>query len=149
MRSKSVGFTLMEIMIAVAIIGILAAVAWPQYQQYVVRNNRVAMQSELMLIASAFERYRSQQLTYANATATLIYGATKYPKSGVTLYNLTFTVAPNGLTWTVTAVPATGGLQDQADDGALAIDSTGRRCWLQGAAACDLANAAQDWSVAQ
>ena len=149
MRSKAQGFTLIEIMMAVAIIGILAAIAWPQYQQYVVRNNRVAMQSELMLIASAFERYRSQQLTYANATGALIYGATKYPKSGVALYNLTFTVATNGLTWNVTAVPATGGLQDKANDGALAIDNTGRRCWKKGAASCDLADSTQDWSVAK
>lgn len=147
MRSKAQGFTLIELMMAIAIIGILAAIAWPQYQKYVVRNNRVAMQSELMLIASAFERFRSQQLTYKNATPALIYGATKYPKSGVALYDLNFTVDDSGLTWTVTAVPATGGLQAKANDGALAIDSTGRRCWKKGASSCDLADGSQDWSA--
>lgn len=151
MRNKARGFTLIEIMMAVAIIGILAAIAWPQYQQYVVRNNRVAVQAELMRIAAAAERYRSQQLTYANSTLATVYGSSSnYPQSGVALYIISYTPDPdNGLSWIATAVPATGGLQDKANDGALAIDNTGRRCWKKGAASCDLADSTQDWSVAK
>lgn len=150
MRNKARGFTLIEIMMAVAIIGILAAIAWPQYQQYVVRNNRVAVQAELMRIAAAAERYRSQQLTYANSTLATVYGSSSnYPQSGTALYTMTYTPAVNGLSWEATAVPATGGLQDKANDGALAIDSTGRRCWKKGATSCDLADSTQDWSVAK
>lgn len=146
-KSEQSGFTLIEVMMAVVIIGILAAIAWPSYTQYVVRNNRVAVQAELMQIAAAAERYRAQQLTYTNATLDTLYGATQYPKTGNALYSLTLTVATNGITWVATAAPATGSLQAKVNDGALAIDNTGRRCWKKGATSCDLADSTQDWSV--
>lgn len=139
------GFTLMEIMVAVAIIGILAAIALPQYQQYMVRNNRTAVQAELMQIAATAERYRAQQMTYANSTITIVYGGNVYPKTGVGLYDLSYTVAGDGLSWVATAVPKSGGLQAKTNDGALSIDNTGRRCWKKGSSSCDLADASQAW----
>jgi len=152
MRSKAQGFTLMELMITVAIVGILAAIAWPSYQQYVIRNNRVAVQAELMQIAAAAERYRSQQLTYTNSTLAKLYGSTTYPKAGQALYTITYTVDPDtGLTWVAMAVPTTGGLQAKVNDGALAINSAGQRCWKKGALSCTLTGSTPDpdWSTAQ
>lgn len=65
------GFTLVEIMIVVAIMGILAAIAIPQYQQYVVRGNRTAAQSFMMDVASREKQYLLDARTYkAVATAT-------------------------------------------------------------------------------
>ncbi|QQE87928.1 type IV pilin protein [Azotobacter chroococcum] len=60
-RNKRRGFTLIELMITVAIVAILAAIAYPSYQQYVLRGNRGAAQGAMMEIAS-----RQQQFLLAN-----------------------------------------------------------------------------------
>ncbi len=61
---KSFGFTLIELMITVAVIGILAAVAYPSYVDYVKRSNRAEAQRELMRIANLQEQYFIDHRTY-------------------------------------------------------------------------------------
>jgi type IV pilus assembly protein PilE len=56
---KSKGFTLIELMIVVAIIGILAAIAWPSYQNYIKRSYRAEAKTELMDIAQRLEKCHS------------------------------------------------------------------------------------------
>ena len=73
------GFTLIELMVAVVIVGILAAVAYPNLVSYVQRSRRADAVAELTSIVQAQERYRSNNSAYASALATVGFsGATKY-----------------------------------------------------------------------
>lgn len=67
------GFTLIELMITVAIVGILAAIAYPSYTEYVLRSNRSEGQAFLNDAAARQERYYAQNNTYADTTAKLGY----------------------------------------------------------------------------
>ncbi len=64
-HAKSNGFTIVELLIAVTIIGVLAAIAIPNYQRYVSQANRVDATTELMRIAAEQEKYYLQNNTYA------------------------------------------------------------------------------------
>tara|TARA_R110001592_G_scaffold159582_2_gene391162 strand:- start:627 stop:1046 length:420 start_codon:yes stop_codon:yes gene_type:complete len=60
----SPGFTLIELMVVVAIIGILAAIAYPSYREYVLRGNRTEGQSLLVEAAARQERFYAQNNSY-------------------------------------------------------------------------------------
>ncbi len=155
---NNTGFTLLELMVSVLIIGVLMAMAVPQYNNYINRSNRTAMQADLMRIASALERVRTVQLTYANAKLTdaNIYGSDKYPVGSTgtgVLYNLTLgpsnsaatvqTVSADiTTTWEISAVPA----NRQAKDGMMKLNSLGQSCWNKGnATSCNVTDPAQSW----
>lgn len=62
------GFTLIELMIVVVIVGILAAIAYPSYTRYVQRTHESAAQGQIMELASALEAYRAKNFSYAGAS---------------------------------------------------------------------------------
>lgn len=68
---KQSGFTLIEVMIVVVIIGILASIAYPSYQEYVVRGNRAEGMALLADAAARQERYFAQNSTYASNLSSL------------------------------------------------------------------------------
>lgn len=117
------GFTLIELMIVVAIIGILAAVAYPSYQDHVRKGNRAAAQAFMMEVAQRQQSYLVNNRSYANNLTTL--GVTM-PTDVSDYYagaSFTLTSQPPGFLYVLT--PGSSGTQ--ASDGRLCITETGSR----------------------
>lgn len=131
--SRSGGFTLIELMITVAILGVVAAVALPSYRNHIVKAARVQAQSELLELASM------QEKIYLNSTAYTANVATAYTgtaagglgrTSGTTndgKYTLSLVVGTGAQTFLLTATPVAG--QTQAADGNLSISEKGQKLW--------------------
>lgn len=88
MRKKMAGVTLMELMIVVVIIGILAAIAYPNYRQYAARAKRNEAKAELLKIATLQERFYLQNNTYTTDMTNLGYAAASNNKSDTESYNI-------------------------------------------------------------
>lgn len=71
MKTSQQGFTLIEILIVVAIVGILVAIAYPSYDEHVKRGNRTEGQTFLSDVAARQERYFSQNNEYITADADI------------------------------------------------------------------------------
>lgn len=126
------GFSLIEIMITVAIIAILASIALPSYRQYIIRSSRTAAQNELQKLSGLQEKiylnsnaYTSNLTTAYDGTTTGGLGIT----SGATADNR-YTISlsrPTTQTYTLTATPVTG--TTQAGDGNLSISENDKKLW--------------------
>lgn len=124
------GFTLIEMMIVVIIIGVLAAFAYPSYQQYVINSKRTDMMSEMHNIATEIESRKLAQGKYSNALILGLGG--DYPKVSpiytVAIGPTVITSPPSGLTskWIITATPKPG--TPMAADGVLSLNYQGIKC---------------------
>ncbi|MFT6407270.1 MAG: type IV pilus assembly protein PilE [Arenicella sp.] len=128
-QTHSKGFTLLELMIVVAVIGILSVIAIPSYSEYVIRANRADAQDQLSEVAFEQERFANrnrtytldmQQLGYANDPLTSSQGlylidAAVCAGAGVTVRTCVV----------MTATPVVG--SRQAGSGNLTLDTRGSR----------------------
>lgn len=85
---RSAGFTLIELMIGVAVIGILAAIAYPSYSAFVRKSNRTDATRTMMQDAQALQRCYSQAYTYVGCVAAPA-GTTNSPGG---FYSITITI---------------------------------------------------------
>jgi type IV pilus assembly protein PilE len=105
-RAKAAGFTLLELMIVVAIVAVLMSIAIPSYREYVLRAGRAEARAALVDVAARQERFRYNQPGYALTLAEL--SAPAASENG----KYAITMAASLTTFVVTATPVDGQLQD-------------------------------------
>jgi type IV pilus assembly protein PilE len=131
MYKRSKGFTLIELMITVAIVGILAAVAYPSYKEQIIRSRRTDATESLMGLAHVLERCYTSYGAYNNVNCSVVDGSQafitqdsseNYYSIGIASTNLSATA------FTLEATPKSG--KSQEDDDVcktLSLQSTGKR----------------------
>ncbi len=125
---KSEGFTLIELMITIAIIGILAMIAVPNYQQFMREGRRADGQSTLLDIAARQEKYFMENHLYTANISDLGVGTSETLLTKGNYYSIAATcgLVPDGgcqQGYVLTATAQNG----QQEDGNLKIDSIGRK----------------------
>lgn len=115
-RAGSRGFTLVEVMIVVAVIGIIAMIAIPSYQDYIVRSKRAAARQVLLEASQFLERnYTSAGCyDYADSPSCVTRSGTaivkpstllKAPAEGRASYSVAWTLTNSGQAFTLSAIP--------------------------------------------
>ena len=132
-RFNARGFTLIEVMIVVAIVALLAAVALPSYRQHAVRAARVQAQAELLELASLQEKiflnsnsYSASVTTAYNGTSTGGLGRSS-GQSNDGKYTLSLDIGTPSQTFVLTATPVDGSTQE--GDGNISVSENGQRLW--------------------
>lgn len=150
-KKQANGFTLIEVAIVVAIIGIITAIALPSYQNYVLRGHRVDARNVLQSAAQRLEQNYSATRRYnQNSDGNTIddstlntWGLSQSPAGGTARYNISFVTAPTATEYTLQAVPV--GAQRADDCGTFTINQSNvrtangttpraeisRRCWTR------------------
>lgn len=133
------GFTLIELMVVVAIIAILASVGYPMYTGYMQKSRRASAQAHLMDIAQREQQYLMDARAYAIDPDGLTTLNMTTPSDVSTYYTIAITgsnTAGAPPTFTATAAPIAGSVQENDQCGTLIIDNTGNKTTSTGAVGC-------------
>jgi len=123
LKIRQRGFTLVELVVTVAIIGLLASIAFPNYMEYVKKGRRAAAQSHLMDVAQRQQQYLLDTRSYAADLSTLNVTT---PSDVSSYYTISITVGDSGPpSFTATATPVAGSAQ--ASDPTLTLTNTGAK----------------------
>lgn len=117
------GFTLIEVLITVAIVGIIASVAIPSYSRYIVKGNRAAAQQHLIDLAQREQQFMADARVYKDSVSGLNM---QTPAAVSKWYTIAIQVDDGPPpTFKITATPTAG--TNQAQDGELSIDQAGTK----------------------
>jgi type IV pilus assembly protein PilE len=127
------GFTLMEVIVAMVIIGILTAIAIPNYTAYIQRSNRSDARSTLLEATSWMERWRTENGRYDNPLSAGNpppgFPFAQVPAVGTAKYNVVV-ATPNAVTYTITATAV--GVMAGDICTTLTVNQTGQRGFTTG-----------------
>ena len=124
------GFTLIEVMIVVAIVAILASIALPSYLESVKRGRRADAKTALLENAQWLEKQYSVSFNYGkdaagNDITSARLPVQTVPRTAAAFYNVAFAATPTAETFTLQAVPTGSMANDRC--GTLTLDNAGRR----------------------
>lgn len=119
--NKQSAFTLIELMIVVAIIGILASISYPNYRDYVLRSDKALAQTTLVEIGVSLERFFSENNSYEDVDTPFVFNSHVPANSSDTTHNITLAVTNSGASYTITATPV------DSTQLVLTLDSSGLR----------------------
>lgn len=129
-RRRQQGFTLIELLVAMAVVGILTAIAVPSYGRYVLRSARADARATLVQASQFMERFyavnNAYDATRDGTAVALPANFTQSPQSGTPRYNIALTAGTlTATTYSIEAVPTGASAADEC--GTLSYTSTGAR----------------------
>lgn len=121
-QRSSRGFTLIEIMIVVIIVGILASIAYPSYLDHVRRGHQTEAQGQIMEFASALEAHRAKNFSYSGASVSALAPALNHNDH----YTPDLALSNNDQSYTITATPSSSLMSGMP---ILTLNSAGVASW--------------------
>lgn len=142
--TQRAGFTLIELMITVAIVGITTGIALPSYTSYVARAQRADARTQLVQVAQFMQRFYAANDNFIkdrasnDVLAQIPSNLLRSPAEGTKLYDLSIPLGndplTNAMSFTIRMIPVAGGSMARDECGTFTLTSTGLRGVLVGAA---------------